>query len=466
MRKISEILQPGEDFEEFMLDCCMNFSTFFTRVLGFDLNWHHAEVYHLVDRFRKVCVLAPRQTGKTTLIYSFFLWKVLFNNKIDILIVSNSHQQAKDIIEKMQNEMEDNEILSQLIPKNREITWSKNEINTTTKCKIVAKANNPNIRGGTFDFVLCDEAGQYDNKSNFYGVILPTLEARNGKVIVIGTPMSKIDLLSELGDPDSPFVYKCYRIIQDNKPLWDKKYPIEKVEEIKKNYLVGGSVLEFEREWMCNPVGDETSLFPFEMLSKGFDKKSAFISYGIPERRYFLAADFAMSASAKADYSVFIVGEQDINNNLRIARMERSHGESFESQYERFAKLYRNFRVVKSMVDEGSFGKAFFQRFKDEGFVVEPFNFKGERRQDLLTKLRNMFENNKIIIPRNKEDTDTVMQTDVLIQELMDMGISFTEKLKKVKWDTVGRHDDTVMALGMLVMCVEERMGKPSITFV
>jgi hypothetical protein len=465
MKTIKEILN-GEDYNEFMIDCSLNFQKFFERVLGYEWNENfHSPIYSLFNKYKKICVQAPRQHGKTTLVSGFFIWRVLFNRDLKILIVSDSHKQAKEILFNIKDSLDSNELLKQLIPKDRDLSWSKEEIITTTKCRIVTKANNPKIKGGSYDEVFCDEVGEYKDKYNFYGVIQPTIGATDGRIIAIGTPRTKIDLLAELFAAGSGYKTLLLRAYMNGEPLWPSKYPKEKLEDIKSST----PVLEWETEYMCNPISSETSIFPFDLLVKGFDKYKGFEGQPRPELRYFMGCDFAMSQAAKADYTVFIVIGVDHEGRARIIKGERVQGESFENQYERFSRLYRTYNVNKATIDDGSFGKAFAERFINEGFVINPFKFSGgygEQRMDLLTALRNKFENTRVIIPRRKDDYACIEFTDVLIQELMDFGVTFTDRSKKVKWESAGRHDDTVMALALAVESCRENYGNISLSFI
>ena len=66
----------------------------------------------------------------------------------------------------------------------------------------------------------------------------------------------------------------------------------------------------FDREYMCKPIDDSSSLFPIRLLETAYDENLTFAPFGKVSERYFVGSDFARSAEVGADYSVFIVVEQ------------------------------------------------------------------------------------------------------------------------------------------------------------
>lgn len=462
MIALKEILGKSEVLEDFLLACSLDFGLFYSRVLMKDFAWFHKEWFEAVNKHRRVCIMAPRQHGKTTLMAGYIIWKVLFGKKLKILVVSDAHRQAMDILQLIKNEMDDNELLKNLVPKDRDASWSRTEIMTTTGCRVVTRANNPKIRGGSYDLVFCDEAGEYRDKGVFYGVVMPTVAATKGKIVVIGTPQSRVDLLADLEDPSRDFFFKKYKSIMDGKPLWSWKYSLDELNHIKNTV----PATEWEREFMCNPVGESTSVFPFELVVKGFDNGFCFENIGAPNGRYFLGFDVAMSQSAKADYSVWTIIRLMDNGERRIVRIERSHGEGFESQFKRTISLYNSFKCVKLVIDKGSFGETFFQRFKESSLIVEDFNFHGGHRMDLLTKLRNVFENELLIIPRDKRCGETLKMTDLLLKELLDFRVEVVRDGSKIVYRSAGRHDDLVMSLALSVHAADDAMGRYSFAVV
>ena len=471
MRGKQEILR-GSDPIDFMLKCQLDFIFFFNRVLGYDVGTHHTEMARLVDFYRYTAFQAPRQHGKTTLILSYILWMVAFNKNKNILVVANSRDQAMKNLEMLKDMIQENEFLKELVPLNKKQSWSKSEINTKTKCKVSAKANTPNIRGGSYDFVFCDEGGQYEDKSNFYGVIIPTVQATKGKICVVGTPESKMDLLAELSSEDNDiFASVIYRAITDTgRPLWTHKYSIEELIQIRDElYVKMGKAWEWQREWMCNPLGEEESFIPYDKLTSAFMFDNDFINFPNKNKRYVIGADFAMSAEKSADFSVFTILEEQYDGTHNIVYMWRAKGKSFEEQIDKLINLYNTFMCWKAVVDESNFGVVFFQTFKNAGLNVEGYAFQGyggRKRHDLLVNLKMMFESKNIKIPRKIDSTNTMNLTDLLISEVRNMRVDYSEKTQKTSYKSVAAHDDCVMSLALAAHAIRNCSGNVFMEFI
>ncbi|RMF92991.1 MAG: hypothetical protein D6734_11015, partial [Candidatus Schekmanbacteria bacterium] len=430
------------------------------------------EMSDLIDRYRFTSFMAPRGHGKTFLILGKVIHLIFFNRGKKVLFVSDKKEQASDNLNTLRSLIEENELLKEaLVPETKlEGDWSKTKIETKTGCSIVVRANSPSVRGGHYDFVFCDEAGEYSDLSNFYSVIQPTVTARKGKIVVIGTPTSKIDLLHELSSEDSRYVSRKYQAIKANgEALAPDRIPLDELMEIKKDLERKGKMLEWEREYMCNPISSDAGLFDYDNIIKSTDPNATLISVGEPNKRYFMGADFAISKKAKADYSVFLVIEVDNNNNRRIVSIERNKGESFSAQSERFIRMYNNFNVIKACIDESNIGHVFFEKFSQEGLVVSGRSFKAGKgegsREDLLVRLATLIENGKVIFPYKKDDPKTYN----LIRELISELISFTYKITpsgRGSWQSSGAHDDMVMALALAVDAAGRDYGQVSLEII
>jgi len=285
-------------------------------------------------------------------------------------------------------------------------------------------------------------------------------------MIVIGTPTSKMDLLSELCGDDSSYASKIYRAIKEDGTPLSSRFTLKELEEKKASLENMGKLLEWEREFMCNPISDETSLFNYDTIKNGFERQGKMLTLGEPNKRYFMGADFAMSGRSKADYSVYTIIEVDQNENRRIVRIERVKGEGFQQQLNRFLNLYQKFNVIKAVIDESNIGKIFYETFKEKGLIVEGFDFKATERNDLLVRLSTLFDNGKILMPYNKEDLEGYELIRTLISELLSFTYKVTPTNKRGSWQSVGSHDDCVMSLALSCEAAGKKYGKISISYV
>jgi len=224
--------------------------------------------------------------------------------------------------------------------------------------------------------------------------------------------------------------------------LWPERYPLSKLMEIKNSM----PTLEWEREYMCNPISSEVSLFPYDMLLECFDSVAKFLYSKEPSTHYYAGFDAALSKDAKGSFSAWAI----VDGGGRLVRLERAKGENFKAQFDRVVRLHKAFDVVKWTVDEGYVGKAFVQDMKDLGLPVEGFNFQGERKKDLYNKLRVELENRRIIIPRFTGSSETIRETDNLISELNSF-IPTVTKNQRIIYESVAAHDDAADSFALAI---------------
>ena len=163
MRTQEEILQ-GEQLHTFLMKCSMDFKLWCNRVIqdptdhskGLSIQPFHMEWFNSVHTKPRSCIRAPREHGKTLLLGAAYpLWVVFFNQFKEILIVSNTLEQSTKVLEVIKETIRQNKLLDKLIPVDKDATWSKTEIHTSTRCKIFCKPNNDNIRGSHVNYVIC-----------------------------------------------------------------------------------------------------------------------------------------------------------------------------------------------------------------------------------------------------------------------------------------------------------------------
>ena len=104
------------------------------------------------NRF-SICKL-PRQSGKTTIIIAYILHYIVFNENVNIAILANKSQTARDILGRLQLAYEN-------LPKWMQqgiLNWNKGSLELENNSKIVAAATSSSaIRGGSYNMIFLDE---------------------------------------------------------------------------------------------------------------------------------------------------------------------------------------------------------------------------------------------------------------------------------------------------------------------
>ena len=428
------------------MNCYLNPKIWCEKVLGLDVADIHKEWLDFVQHNKRVAILAPTGFGKTELLaIAYPLWLAWFHERKEILIISKDIKQSTKILERIKNVIEDNELLKDLIPEKQD-TWTKTEINTSTKCKIFCKSYNQKetLKSYHVDYAICDEAASYDDPEIFKRYIVTRVSAKRGNLIAISTPVSITDLMAELMS-NTEYKSKSYPCIQNGESIWPSKFPISELERIKRDIGVSA----FEREYMVNPSAQaEDCLFPPGMIMNCFDNAASF-------RRettggdIILAADFAISSGMRADFDVYLITEK-VGDNSMLIWGERHKGINIDAKVMRLTELYNNYKPKKFIVDESHIGMAVIEELRKAGIPVEGAKFDAQSRNRRLVLLRQLFEKKKISLPRNPNDMNCLNFTNILTDELMGFRERKTQA-NTVIYASKAAHDDTVMALSMAV---------------
>ena len=173
-------------------------------------------------------IKCPRQHSKST------YWTVvlpiyrasLFEN-YNILIESASEEQAIALLNFAKNVIDNNEFLRS--KKAIAGRWSTTEM-TYNGGVIRARGVGSEVRGGTYDYIACDDILRSDNKLSDTEIekfideeLEPMLLVRNGQLVIVGTPKSETDIFNTIEERinqfDAGWEYHTYQAILD----WDKQ---------------------------------------------------------------------------------------------------------------------------------------------------------------------------------------------------------------------------------------------------
>ncbi len=462
MRTKEEILKGSgwsyRDFDCFLFECSLSYPYFAHHVLGFNVADFHEEWFILCEKFKRVCVMAHRGSGKTFWFAGYLMWKALFNENKEFLIVGNNLEHSKYILKVVKNLIQENEVLRQMAPENRDQSWRQTEISTKNNCTFYVRTYSENISGLHPDWIFCDEAGLYDDKTIFWQVISPTVQIKNGRIIVAGTPKSYADLLMELYNENDEYMSKKYPAIvkegDKDVPLWKAKYCLT-----EEDYFGKASILKirremgelnFEQEYMLRPVSSQTSLFPYELINANISPHMKFKEIADPNKRYVIGVDLAFSKAVKGDFTVFTVLEIEPDRSKSIVYIDRIKGMSPSRQKEILKEIIGRFHPHRVGIDQKGVGEVFLKDLQEEipSVSIEGISYnRPDEKQELLNGLRTEFENNRLIIPHDKEHSKTYSMTSILIKELEETGWKI--RAGKARVEGLGMHDDTVMSLAI-----------------
>lgn len=347
--------------------------TFFPRIFTGDFCSFHTEVFnslqeYVMDRKNEKYFFvraAPRGHGKSQILsFLFPLWCIVYDYAKNILIVSDTAEQALQFVMAIRDELEENEILrdtyGDLVGSK---VWANGKIQTANKIQVVAKGAGQKMRGIKYrhyrpDIIIVDDLendesveteAQRQKLLNWFQKALIPCGSTTEKIIYIGTVLNYESLLNKiLTTPEySMWNRKKYQaVIQfSESPLWDEWESILKDEanvdaaEIAKDFfnqnreemLLGTEVLwedkqpdyyydlmvmrmmnpeAFDSEYQNDPVSENQRVF----------KEDWFYFYEeLPEiTQVFIGVDPSLAKKNKADSSAIITVGRGIDNYLYV----------------------------------------------------------------------------------------------------------------------------------------------------
>lgn len=440
---------------------------------------HHLEWGDAINCSRRILALAARDHGKSHFYcFAYALWMVHVKEPGRLgYIFSATDQQAKEHLDKIRKELlgggehgEANPLLSSLLPLKKD---SARTIVFANGSELRARGFGSRVRGGHPFYAIVDDclddnviwSETLRSKSvDYYLSAIEPMVVPGGQIIVVGTPFHAQDLYKSLADTEVYHVLKHPAVV-DDKPLWPERYDMNAL-NIRKRVL--GSSLRWSREYLCEPISDDSSLFPSWL----FEKEGCKLPYaaGLPGRHWeelgysvFIGVDLAISASAKADYFVIFVLAVDPKSGDRwIVDIYRDKGMGYQRQVDMIISMSKIYDAQFIFVEANQYQRVISDMvIRTSDVPIKAFYTTGRASRQATTQRRGMsgvysanknaldrgipglrilLENSKLHIPWDPKTRDKI---ETWIGEMQSFGFA-GGKLRGV-----GAHDDTVLAFWM-----------------
>jgi len=430
-----------------------DFRFFFEDICGYQLTGFHNEWFEGAESNNKVCIIASRDHGKSVFFRCYILWKMTYNPGTEVLFFSHSQHQSIDHMSKMDELIVTTPALAHLKPKRG---WAKQLFRFTNKSSVRAMSVGKAVRGAHPDIVVLDDILSSEASTQlkaistwFYTALLPVLH-HTAQLCIVGTPFSFTDLYAELKKLDGYWVKEYPSISeQTGDPLWPERWSLEAL-NVRKGEMTS---IAFTREYLCKPIASEASLFPEEMLDGAKDESLSLSYHPSPDEalNYYIGWDPAISPDRRADYTCMIVIAMDENRHKRIIHVHHEKGMDFNSQIDKIIELNARFNPIIIELETNNFAMAFNQVLREiSDLPIKPFNMNRMKKEALIHSLQLHFEQKHLAIPfSNKGSTQRHMIT--LMTEL-----SMFTMLDNGKMESLGAHDDMVIALALSVQATKE----------
>lgn len=439
----------------------------------FMINDHHEEWDDLIAEYRRICVLAPRDHGKTFFFdFAYPIWKVFYGPRSKGFIFSSTKPQAERILMDIIEELESNPKLKWLVPEKKKI-WSNSHIQLANGAHIYARGFGTRVRGGhpqwiVVDDGLNDETAYSDvvrkKQNDYFFAAISNMITPGGQIIVVGTPFHQDDLYAHLKKNSEYEFRQCQAVVDKagEQALWPERYSWDLL--MAKQREIGS--IKFQREFQCVPIADEMSLFP-SYLFIGEPVEQFTLKLGMPLEYWtkhvgitgvYTGVDFAMSASVRADYTVIWTMGVDKYGNRWLMDIVRGHGLPYQQQLSLINSVGRRYKPGLIYCEANQAQRIFGDELIRTTDLPIKLFITGAAKNTLdkgVPSLRVLFENRKLRIPRG--DERSVVLTDMWIEEMHN--ITFLDG----KVQSVAGHDDMAMACWLCDQAC--RMGGFSFTF-
>ena len=157
-------------------------------VIPFNMYDFQEEMVHSFHENRFNIAKLPRQSGKSTIVTSYLLWYVIFNDNVNVAILANKAPTAREMLGRLQLSYEN-------LPKWMQqgiVGWNKGSVELENGSRLLASSTSDSaVRGMSFNIIFLDEFAFVPNNiaEQFFASVYPTISSgKNTKVIIISTP--------------------------------------------------------------------------------------------------------------------------------------------------------------------------------------------------------------------------------------------------------------------------------------
>lgn len=426
-------------------------------------DFHYEIADYLMNRKNKqVVIQAPRGSAKSSLSTMFILHHLVYDEGDKLVVIqSKTRPEAINRLSKIKNILDYSKNFRQVFdPKgymtaeNSEL-WREDKIKIRTSYGVItlkALGTGQQVRGALEDdtritLYLLDDPDDEDNTKTkesmdynfdkFLGGVAG-LDVRNGRVIVIGTPIRQGCIVDKLMDA-SNWLSKKYQAYNTTtlEVLWEGMYSYQWLMDKKKEWEDIGKLSKFYSEYMCEIVGDEDRLFrpeDFRYYEGEFVVKDGLnfikIDGELKPVNVHLGIDPASSTKQSADYSVIMPVAYDESKNIYVL--------------DYFRKRVTPLALVEAIVD-------YTRRFNPVKGHVESVGYQEMLRQRLRERLQD--ENLYLsglelkLNPRTEKNTRLESLQPFFAQHRLFMKSAMQELIDELLMYPRGRHDDLLDGL-------------------
>ena len=294
----------------------------------------------------KVALAAPREHAKSTAItLAYILTMMLTRKKSFCLLVSDTESQASGFLVSIKAELEGNEALRAKFGFKELLKDTETNIiclmNDGHKFRIQAKGSEQKVRGIKWlnrrpDLIVCDDLEGDEQVMNpdrrekfrkwFMNALIPC-GSDTCWIRVVGTILHLDSMLQRLLDDPTweSLLFEAHNS-DWTEILWPEKFSKERLLKIRKGFEAQNNLDGWSQEYLNRPIATGNAYFNRDLFLD-FEREDNGQAL-LPNMVYYAAADFAISESEKADYTVIMVGGMSPEGILHIVDLRKGRWDS------------------------------------------------------------------------------------------------------------------------------------------
>jgi len=376
----------------------------------------------------KLNVIAPRGHAKSSLAAGLLpLWHLCFHDGPKfVVLVSKTQGHANRLLQSIKDIIEFSVPFRALFGywgKHAARKWTDGEVTLPDGSVILTRGASQQMRGLKVGnqrptLVVYDdpedenntktEEAIHGNLMNLLKGVVPGLDPRVGRVVLIGTPIKEQSMVLVVSRMEGweTLRYKALMGSEGRyRALWPEVWPVERLLAERKALEDIGRVSAFYSEMQCEIVGDSDQLFRREDLHYwegevlrdragehylkvvSIDGREA--EKNVPVN-LFMGVDPASSTSARADYTAIVVIAMDRDKNVYVVDYVRKRMKPLDVA-QRIMEMYRRYRPKKTQIETVGYQEMLRQYLREHGEEHIPgLEIKNNPRKDKLTRLEGL----------------------------------------------------------------------------
>jgi hypothetical protein len=457
-----EWIKCSEDVEYFVNNYCMIMHVD-RGLIPFQLYDYQKDMIRKLAANRFCIAKMARQTGKSTTVTAYMLWKILFQDYQNCAILANKERLARDLLSKIKLAYENLPMwLQQGV-----VVWNKNSIELENGSKVLASATSSSaVRGSSFSMVMLDEFAHVEANlaEDFFASVYPTIASGvKTQLVVVSTPLGMNHFYKMWMDaiegrsgycpievhwsqvPGRDEEWKRMTIATSSERLFDQEHETHFLGS--SNTLISGAKLR-SMTWKT-PIKDNWRVDIYEQPKEG--------------RTYTICVD--VSHGVGMDYSAFTVMDITEVPFRLVAKFydNQTSPQMFPEVVYVAAKKYNDAYVLVETNDVGVIvADALYRDLEYENVLTTVSREKGSRqdassgfggRSIIGIKTTNSVKRVGCANLKDLIELDKVLLDDYdILQELS----TFVSNKKLVYEAEEGKHDDLVMTLVLFGWLVKQ----------